>query len=44
MLKKIFFTKSVKCDISNFSEFHQDYEFAGLILFGENCFFANFVT
>ena len=44
MLKKIFFTKSVKCDISNFSEFHQDYESAGLILFDESWIFANFVT
>ena len=44
MLKKIFFTKNIKCDISNFSEFHQDYESAGLILFGESWIFANFVT
>ena len=44
MLIKIFFTKSVKCDISNFSEFHQNYESAGLILFGESWIFANFVT
>ena len=44
MLKKIFLIKSVKCDISNFSEFHQDYESAGLILIGESWIFANFVT
>ena len=44
MLKKIFLTKNVKCDMSNFSEFHQDYESAGLILFGESWIFANFVT
>ena len=44
MLKKIFFTKSVKCDISNFSEFHQEYESAGLILYRKNWIFANFVT
>ena len=44
MLKKIFFTKIVKCDISNFSEFHQEYESAGLILFRKNWIFANFVT
>ena len=37
MLKKIFLIKSVRCDISNFSEFHQNYESAGLILFGESC-------
>ena len=44
MLTKIFLTKSVKCDVSNFSEFHQDYEFAGLILFGETWIFAYFVA
>ena len=44
MSKKIFLAKSVKCDVSNFSEFYQDYESAGLILFGENWIFANFVT
>ena len=44
MLKKIFLTKSVECDISNFSEFYQNYESAGLILFGESWIFANFVT
>ena len=44
MLKKIILTKTVKCDISNFSEFDQDYESAGFILFGENWIFANFVT
>ena len=44
MLKKKFLIKGVKCDISNFSEFHQNYESAGLILFGENWIFANFVT
>ena len=32
------------CDISNFSEFHQDYESAGFIIIGENWIFANFVT
>ena len=44
MLKKIFLIKSVKCDISNFSESHQDYESAGFILFSESWIFANFVT
>ena len=44
MLKKIFLPKSVKCDMSNFTEFHQDYESAGLILFGESWIFSNFVT
>ena len=44
MLKKIFFTKNVKCDLSNFSEFNQNYEFADLILFGESWIFANLVT
>ena len=44
MLKKLFFIKSVKCDISNFSEFHQNYESVGLILFGESWIFANFAT
>ena len=44
MSKKIFLTKSVKCDVSNFSEFHQYYESAGLILFDESWIFANFVT
>ena len=44
MLKKKFLTKSVKCDVSNFSEFHQDSESAGLILFDESWIFANFVT
>ena len=44
MLKKYFFKKSVKCDISNFSEFDQDYESAGFIQIGENWIFANFVT
>ena len=44
MLKEIFLIKSVKCDITNFSEFHQDYKSAGLIPFGESWIFANFVT
>ena len=44
MLKKMFLTKSVKCDTPNFSEFLQDYESAGLILFGESWIFTNFVT
>ena len=44
IFKKIFYIKSVKYDISNFSEYHQDYESAGLILFDENWIFANFVT
>ena len=44
MQKKIFLTKSVKCDASNFSKFYQDYESAGLILFDESWIFANFVT
>ena len=44
ILKNIFLTKSVKNDISTFSEFYQDYESASLILFGESWIFANFVT
>ena len=44
MLKKKFLTKCVEYDMSNFSEFHQDYESAGLILFDESWIFANFVT
>ena len=32
--------KSICCDISNFSEFYQDYESASYILFGENWFFS----
>ena len=44
MLKKIFLLKNAKCDISNFLEFYQDYEYADLILFGESWNFANFVT
>ena len=44
MLKKLFLTKSVKCDISNFSEFHQEYESAGLILIWKNWIFTNFVA
>ena len=31
------------CDISNLSKVHQNFEFAGLILFGESWIFANFV-
>ena len=34
MLNKIFLTKSVKCDISIFSEFNHDYESAGLNISG----------
>ena len=30
--------------MSNFSEFHQDYEYACFILFGESWIFANFVA
>ena len=30
--------------MSNFSEFHQDYESAGLMLFGESWIFAKSVT
>ena len=44
MLKKTFLIKSVKCDISNFSESQQDYGSAGFILFSESWIFANFVT
>ena len=40
--KKISY-KNICCDISNFSECHQDYESAGLILFGESWISANFV-
>ena len=43
MLKKILLTKSVKCDMSNFSEFHQDYEYASHVLFYLGWIFANFV-
>ena len=43
MLKKIFLTKSVKCDMSNFSEFHQDYEYACHILFYLGWIFADIV-
>ena len=43
MLKKIL-RKSVKCDISNFLESHQDYESAGYIVFSESWIFDNFVT
>ena len=32
------------CDISNFSEFHQNYESAGLILFGKSWIFAKFAA
>ena len=44
MLQKIFLIKSVKCDISNFSESYQYYKSAGFILFSESWIFANFVT
>ena len=44
MLKKVYLLKNVKCDMSNFSEFHQNYESAGLILFGESWIFSNFLT
>ena len=44
MLRKILLTKSIKCDVSNFSKFRKDYESAGLILFDESWIFANFVT
>ena len=40
----LFSYKSIYCDISNLSEFHQNYEFAGLILFGESWIFADFVA
>ena len=40
----VFSYKSTCCDISNFLEFYQDYESAGLIIFGERWIFANFVT
>ena len=43
-VKRLFLIKSIKCDMSNFSEFHQDYESAGLILFSGSWIFANFVT
>ena len=41
---KIISYKSVKCDMSNFSEFHQDYEYASHILFYLGWIFANFVA
>ena len=40
----LFLYKSMYCDVSYFSESYQDYESAGLILFGESWIFANFVT
>ena len=43
MLKKYFLIKSIKCDMSNFSEFHQDYEYASHVLFSLGWIFANFV-
>ena len=44
MLKKIFFIKNDNYNISNFSEFYQEYESAGLILFWKNWILTNFVT
>ena len=38
--KNLFLYKSICCDISNFSEFYQDYESASYILFSENYFFS----
>ena len=32
-IKKLFSIKSVKCDMSNFSEFHRDYKYASHVLF-----------
>ena len=32
-IKRLFLIKSVKCDMSNFSEFHQDYEYVSHVLF-----------
>ena len=43
MLEKIFLIKNIKCDMSNFSEFHQDYEYASHILFYLGWIFANLV-
>ena len=42
--KILFLYKSIYCDISNFSEFHQDYESASHIPFGESWIFSNFVA
>ena len=42
--KRIFSTKNIKCDMSNFSEFHQDYEYASHILFYQSWIFADFVA
>ena len=44
MLKKVFLIKSIKCDMSNFSEFHQDYESASHVLFYKSWIFVNFVA
>ena len=43
MLKKSFLVKNIKCDMSNFSEFYQDYKFASHVLFSLDWIFANFV-
>ena len=42
--KRIFSTKNIKCDVSNFSEFHQHYEYASHILFYQSWIFADFVA
>ena len=42
--KRIFSTKDIKCDMSNFSEFHQDYEYASHILFYLGRIFANLIA
>lgn len=44
MLKKIFIIKNVKCDISNFSEFYQEYKYVCHILFYLSWIFAGFVA
>ena len=41
--KKKEIIKSIKCDMSNFSEFYQDYEYASHVLFSLGWIFADFV-
>ena len=44
MLKNVFLTESSKCDMSNFSEFHQDDEYVSHILFYLDWNFADFTA
>ena len=43
LIKKLY-SKSTYCDKSNFSEFHQDTEYASYILFSDRWIFADFVA